>query len=369
MKKNSAPNRAYTPLPNLVSNDKSFSLNQSNFRISIIFKTGSDSVASERYVQFVNMRTIFIIILLFPFISRAQTCPYNEIIVDDPFLSTVFGEGRGYWTQFSEIESDSSHYSWQERIIDSLKTKFNHEELFEMVNCKTDPFIRVAAFQAFVETEYNQKTIVEFFEDDFIKKRGDFSLAVPDSIGVMLYTVNCFNTPVYIKEVMFRMVDLTLKEYVNCKKLDLESTLYLKSIFPYRNYFTQTYQWGDTLNRSFSINGTEASFGTIDLNLYDGLNKNLTLKSKLRISNLTRDTITVYSKASSHTACDQYSYTILPKGETIINFRSLINTKQKSGYIDRKITFLNPKTGQVLMYGINAEIIESKKHITKPKTN
>jgi hypothetical protein len=304
------------------------------------------------------MKITILIILLFPFISSAQSCSYNDSIINDPFLCTALSGGSGYWTQFSAINSDNTHYLWQERIKDSLKTKFNNEELFLLVKCKTSPFIRVAAFQALVEDDYDQEIIIKFFEDDFTKKT-DFSFGVPVSVGIMPYTQNGFNRLVYIKEIMFSMIDPTKKEYLKCEKLDLETAIYLKSIFPYSIYIGGAHLLDETQKKNFIIYRTDMDFGAIDLNLYNGLNENITLKSKLRITNLSDNTITITVKTDSHTYCDQQSYQIMPKDEEIIDFKCLVNSNRKSGPINRQITFSEHLTGQAIIYNINAEIIQA----------
>ncbi len=298
----------------------------------------------------------FIFLIFTPLFNFGQ---YNldETIKNDTFLKLLFENynecfsSNLYYDKQDEYFLNGASmecYLLQEQILDTLKTRFKPQEFFEIARNSTFPFFRLAAFEAYTQTDYIKDSLVSFFEEDYYNQKiiePRFYIPMPNSL---------LPTPACIKEKMLSIVNPSNTKYDESKKLEVETIIYLRTLLDCDLYLSQ--EWSQVLiwekNKpalSFVLNYPELNFGVIEFNHHNDSTK-FVLKSKFRVKNISDKSITITTKASAHTSCSKYSYTIPPNKEMNIDFKSLVNPSIVNESIHRSITIQNKETGEAQIF-------------------
>lgn len=263
-------------------------------------------------------------------------------------------------------------------LKDTMRELFSHKELFEIAQYSKIPFYRIAAFDLYTQTNYSTNSVVRFLKNGCIAT----NLQVPTrySVGEIpegYVSLPCPLTPTLssIRLKMFEMVDPTativtrkpdwsydtIPKYPENIPLDYESFVELRAYLNsyYNGYTTGVFSMAHSKlpNPSFRMRLDKMDFGKIDLNQIDSDQSGFELRGSILVTNNGNSTIYVSSKASAHTMCLKSTYTIGPKEEVLIEFKSLIDVKNISPSIERSITLQNSKTGEAQLFKFNAQFI------------
>jgi len=315
-------------------------------------------------------KVLLSLFLLSPFLMFGQY-ELDSTLMEDAFLqravngkhkccltSLFYEEQESYGMNGSSMEC----YLFQVQVQDSLRVKFSTSELFKIARYSKMPFFRLAAFEVFAESDYIIGSVVSFFEKEFLCldcPEWFMYSNLPGATPKIYYPVpnSLQPSPKCINIKMLEMVTPNTKGHTKCKKLPLETVTTLRTLVMCNFYPTITEGIAFDKPPTFSITKPFIDFGTVDLNAYSG-SSDFELRSKFKVRNNTNKTITISTKASSHTACESYRYSVPANTTIIIDFKSLIDVDLVDGKIDRKITIKNRENGEVMVFRFTANFVK-----------
>ncbi len=343
----------------------------------------------------------YIALLVFGLVSNGSFAQYtlDYKIINDSFFKTVasndangcsihhvyYEQEDGYWINGASMEC----YLLQEQVKDTLRARFNDQELFEMAQYSKIPFYRIAAFELYSQTDYSKEEVIQFL------KRGK----IPSFLST--HSANDTIPQTYIPmpnamepqwaSIRFKMLSflapgakrrtekkdlnghrmICIPRYPESKPLDLESYI---SVLYYMRYYCEEHFYGSNAGwisprilkpgekppktPTFNIPDREVDFGTIDLSYLDSVKTSFELSGAIKVINNTSKSITITGQAGEHTVCLKPKYVIPAKQEMMIEFKSLVqlNTPQ----IERNIILKNVETGGLQTFKFKAKFVNTK---------
>jgi len=120
-------------------------------------------------------------------------------------------------------------------------------------------------------------------------------------------------------------------------------------------------KWGiQEKRKTFELLTDSFSFGVVGFNNLDEVRSTLRLKGSFKILNTSNKTITIQTRASGHTACADYQYTIAAGKKETIYFTSLISGDRPSGKLYRRISLVDRKSNTINVYQFDVDIVQKE---------
>jgi hypothetical protein len=344
-----------------------------------------------------NMK--YIALLVFGLISNLSFAQYtlDHKIINDPFFKTVasdndhgcsihhvyYEQQDGYGINGASMEC----YLLQEQVKDTLRARFNDQELFEMAQYSKIPFYRIAAFELYSQTNYSKEEVIQFLKRGKIPSFLSTHSAndtIPQTYIPMPNAMEPHRASIRFKLLSFiapgakrrtqkndldghRMV--YVPTYPESKPLDLESYI---SVLYYMRYYCEEHFYGSVWisprilkpgekppkTPTFNIPDREVDFGTIDLSYLDTAKTSFELLGAIKVMNNTSKSITITGQSGEHTLCLKPKYVIPAKQAMMIEFKSIVQLNNPQ--IERTIILKNIETGGVQTFKFKAKFVHTK---------
>lgn len=323
--------------------------------------------------------------MLFLLVGLLSNTVFAQYTLDDRIRSHAF---------FKAMEADSNparrsilqcYYEpggnpLQEQLKDTLRASFSDPELFDIARYSKIPFCRIAAFELYSQSDYDEDAVIDFL------KRGKIPSSWYTAADSVPETYTPLPTPFLATTAAIRLKMLEILNpgalrreqgnpgdpvtwvpaYPETRPLDLERFVALKT---YMSYYCGERLTGVAFRLlkpgekkpkmpSFYMPYPEMDFGTIDLAYLDPGKTEVVLSGAIKVINNTSQTITVAGIADEPTACLNSGYVIPPKQEVMIVFKSLVPLNTPA--IERTVTVKNVKTGGVQTFTFKAKFINTK---------